>query len=418
MAAIRIFISHSSHDNVWCRDFVAGLQAAGWDVWYDEKGLSGGSAWLATIQREIEGHDAFLLVLTPEAWASRWVREELDLALATHRQILPVLYKPTQVEGFIRTRQWIDVVGLPSPAAAAKVSAALGAPAQPASVSPPRAGEGLGVGSIPPDRFPPRLAQLGYQGRVLNDIEVILPPLCSVPAGAFLMGSDPSQDKETQDNEKPQHWVALPDFQIARYPVTVAEYGCFVRTGHAEPKSQYNPLTWQQQRERPDHPVVNVSWKDVVAYATWLATQTGQPWRLPSEAEWEKAARWDPATRTSRIYPWGDNFDTSRANTRESGKKTTTPVGTYPSGASPCGAQDMAGNVWEWTSSHYKPYPYNASDGRETLTSTENRVLRGGSCVSIPRNSRAAYRSIYHPDYAFYFVVGVRLAWAVPNSGR
>jgi hypothetical protein len=110
-------------------------------------------------------------------------------------------------------------------------------------------------------------------------------------------------------------------------------------------------------------------------YAAWLARITGQPWRLPSEAEWEKAAR----GTSGRIYPWGDTFDPSRANTSEGGSGATTPVGSYPSGASPCGAKDMSGNVYEWTSSHNVPYPYDPTDGREAPDTTGSKVARGGS---------------------------------------
>ena len=129
----------------------------------------------------------------------------------------------------------------------------------------------------------------------------------------------------------------------------------------------------------------------------WLAKTTGQPWRLPTEAEWEKAARWDPRARVSRLYPWGDTFDKSRCNTSESGKDHD--AGRQLSKrASPYGAQDMAGNVWEWTSSLYMPYPYRQNDGRENLNSTENRVLRGGSWYSNARDARAAYRNDLRPD--------------------
>jgi formylglycine-generating enzyme required for sulfatase activity len=267
---------------------------------------------------------------------------------------------------------------------------------------------------MPPDRFPPRLASLGYQGRVLGGVEVILPPLCDVPSGEFLMGSDPAHDRKTQDAEKPQHWVTLAAYAMARYPVTVAEYACYMRSGHAEPKSSFNPLTWQQQRERFDHPVVNVTWHDARSYAAWLSKIIGMLWRLPTEAEWEKAARWDPLTRTARIYPWGDTFGQTRANTFEGGMKTTTPVDSYSNGASPCGAQDMAGNVWEWINSLYKPYPYSQDDGRESQDSTERRVLRGGSWSGIARNARAAYR-LYDRPVDTNNGIGFRVVRAVPS---
>ncbi|WIG58165.1 MAG: hypothetical protein OJF49_000910 [Ktedonobacterales bacterium] len=251
---------------------------------------------------------------------------------------------------------------------------------------------------FPPPTVAPRLAQLGYTGHNVAGAQFLIAPLCQVPAGPFRMGSDPRQDTQAQASEQPQHDVTLPAYWIARYPITVAEYACFVRSGHAAPND------WTTQQGKLDHPVVYVSWHDAVAYAAWLAKLTGQPWRLPTEAEWEKAARWDPQRRASRLYPWGDTFDQSRANTRESGKNGTTPVGSYPNGASPCGAQDLAGNVWEWNSSLYKPYPYSSTDGRENLdNSTENRVLRVGSWGSSP-SSRA------RPTRSSDLYIGFRLA--------
>jgi formylglycine-generating enzyme required for sulfatase activity len=150
-----------------------------------------------------------------------------------------------------------------------------------------------------------------------------------------------------------------------------------------------------------------------VAYAAWLAEMTGQPWRLPTEAEWEKAARWDPQRGVARLYPWGDSFDKSRCNTSASGKRATTPVFAYVNagGASPWGALDMAGNVWEWTGSLKTPYHYSASDGREDPNSTENRALRGGSWFNDAGFARAAYRLERGPG-GFFGSFGFRLVLA------
>lgn len=156
-----------------------------------------------------------------------------------------------------------------------------------------------------------------------------------------------------------------------------------------------------------------VSWHDALAYAQWLAERTGDPWRLPSEVEWEKAARWDAATGIARIYPWGGAFDARRCNSREGEKGKTTPVGSYPAGASPCGAHDMAGNVWEWTNSPYQPYPYVATDEREQTNSTDNRVLRGGSWYYFARIARAACRISDRPANRYD---GFRLVRAVPSA--
>jgi formylglycine-generating enzyme required for sulfatase activity len=255
--------------------------------------------------------------------------------------------------------------------------------------------------------LPQRLRDLGYRLRVIGGVEVIVPPVCDVPAGPFTMGSDKQRDFHTRDEELPQHQVTLGAYQIGTHPMTVAEYACAVRAGGAtEPQTDGSQdITWQQQLTHLDHPVVYTTWFQAVAYAVWLARVTGERWRLPTEAEWEKAAR----GTDGRIYPWGNGFDKARANTGESGIGMTAPVGSYPQGASPCGAQDMAGTVLEWCSTLYRPYPYRAGDGREDMQdSTNKRVLRGGSWGYVPQLARAACRYGFRPDVIVSYV-GVRL---------
>ena len=166
-----------------------------------------------------------------------------------------------------------------------------------------------------------------------------------------------------------------------------------------------------------DTPVVNVSWHDAVAYADWLTGLTGQLWRLPSEAEWEKAARWDPTTRIAYLYPWGDRFDHRRCNTNDGDKRGSTPVGAYADhhDASPCGAHDLAGNVWEWTSSVFKPYPYDPQDGREQQDSIGFRVVRGGSWHENASFARATCRHERHPPSFASRNLGYRLLLAAPT---
>jgi formylglycine-generating enzyme required for sulfatase activity len=249
---------------------------------------------------------------------------------------------------------------------------------------------------------PERLAELGYVARVLHAVEVIVPPVCSVPAGEFLMGSSVYDDPYAIGDERPRHMVRLGDFAIMRFPVTVAEYECYTRIGGERPDDQ------EAQWRAPDAPETEVTWHDAVAYARWLAALTGQAWRLPTEAEWEKAARWDAATGHARIYPWGDAFDTRRCNTSESEHAGPSPVGTYSEGASPYGVQDLAGNVWEWTGSIPRAYPYDAGDGREAPNEYARHVLRGGSWQTDARSARAACRFSVVPG-ATLFDVGFRL---------
>jgi formylglycine-generating enzyme required for sulfatase activity len=222
------------------------------------------------------------------------------------------------------------------------------------------------------------------------------PEMALIPAGEFLMGSDPNEDKDARKDEQPRHALYLPDYFIARTPVTNAQYAAFVEITGREP-----PKGWKDKNPPPgkeDHPVVWVTWYDAVAYCKWLAEATGRPYRLPGGAEWEKAAR----GTEGRIYPWGNEWDAGRCNTRESGRGGTTPVGSYPQGqgASPYGVLDMAGNVWEWTCSKYKGYPYAPADGREDGRAGADvlRVMRGGSWFDQASYARCAARRRGLPD--------------------
>ncbi len=229
--------------------------------------------------------------------------------------------------------------------------------------------------------------------KVLKPGKPFEPEMVLAPAGEFLMGSDPKKDKHADDDEQPQHKLHLPDYYLAKTSVTNAQYLAFVQAaGHEQPKH------WEggkPPKGKEDHPVVYVTWHDAVAYCNWLAEVTGKPYRLPTEAEWEKGAR----GTDGRIYPWGDEFDKTKCNTGESRIGDTTPVGKYPNGASPYGVVDMAGNVWEWTSSLFRSYPYDPEDGREDPGSTDNRVLRGGSWFSVSDWVRSAFRSHSVPSY-------------------
>lgn len=186
-----------------------------------------------------------------------------------------------------------------------------------------------------------------------------------IPAGDFIMGTD-----ERFSDEGPRHVVHLDNYLIDRHPVTNLQYQAFIEATHRRA-----PAHFEGRRHPPgkaDHPVVQVSWFDARDYCAWAGK------RLPSEIEWEKAAR----GTDGRPFPWGEHFDVTRANTpvRWSAlerKGDTTPVGAFPQGASPYGLEDVTGNVWEWTASWYKAYPGN--DRPSENYGEINRVLKGGS---------------------------------------
>jgi sulfatase modifying factor 1 len=228
-----------------------------------------------------------------------------------------------------------------------------------------------------------------------------------IPAGWFWMGS---REGEGDEDERPQHQVYLDAFYIAETPVTNAEYKKFVdATGHRVPFEDWDsakPYNWDRLRRtfpagKENHPVVLVSWDDANTYARWAGK------RLPTEAEWEKAAR-----GTDRLtYPWGNTFDQSRCNTWESGIQGTTPVGQFRNGASPYGVLDMVGNVWEWCadwydSNYYKHSPNHNPRGPNTGYS---RSLRGGSWSYHQVYARCAARFGGSPGYRLN-LLGFRVA--------
>lgn len=197
----------------------------------------------------------------------------------------------------------------------------------------------------------------------LDSSDDAAPPMVFVPGGEFRMG-DPLAGAE--------HTVTLAPYLIDAFPVTNGQYRRFVEsTGHPEPR-YWLDAGQTAVETHPRLPVVGVSWHDALAYARWAGK------RLPSEAEWEKAARGTDGRR----YPWGDAPEPARCNCRESGTGRLTASGGRSEGASPYGAEDMLGNVLEWTSSLDGPYPYTPSDGRENPELRGKRVLRGGSWYS------------------------------------
>jgi toxoflavin biosynthesis protein ToxD len=232
-----------------------------------------------------------------------------------------------------------------------------------------------------------------------------------VPAGKFIMGSDPAGFFDSLlSDEKPKHTVNIPyDYWLARFPVTNELYNAYTRfRGRKHPVDD-----WEKKK---NHPVVNASWTDAREYCQWLTElhraelPLGLILRLPTEAEWEKAAR----GTDGRIYPWGEQFNKYNCNTSEGGKGGTTPVGMYsPHGESPYGCADMSGNVWEWTHSLMMPYPYNVKDGREDEIASGARVLRGGSFGINVRDARGASRSGARID-AFSLYLGFRVVVASP----
>jgi len=318
------------------------------------------------------------------------------------------------------------------------------------------------------------LAHLGDPRKSVITIEEM--EFCLVPAGPFLMGSLETDD-QAFDAEKLQHELNLDyNYWISRFPVTNAQFnefvaaegyaneefwevarkagvwknGVFQGNWDAHPRSR--PVNWGLPFNLPNHPVTGITWYEAIAFIAWLNQKfqkenwlpDGGSVRLPSEAEWEKAARGGyqipspnvckPARLIrqqceyemidnefkARIYPWGNSLDPDRLNFSDTNIGSTSTVGCFPSGASPYGCEEMSGNVWEWTRSLWGKewetpkfkYPYQPEDGREELTAPigSYRVLRGGSWPNGARNCRSAYRSSNSPGYRSS-IIGFRLVF-------
>lgn len=271
--------------------------------------------------------------------------------------------------------------------------------------------------AIAPKRAPVDVA--GLDKRRIRITSTLHIDVVRIPVGPFMMGSDRSTDRNSQTNEQPAHSVRLETFWLAVHPITNRQFGEFVaatghrtqaeedgasdvpsfngpvRTVHADwlhPRGPQSDLT-----ERAEHPVTHVSWNDAQAFVRWANDCSKLKLRLPSEAEWEKAAR----GHDGRIYPWGNSRSASRSRSAMSVQSVdTAPVGAAGADmASFYGVQDMAGTVWQWTRSIYRPYPYAAADGREASLSFDARTLRGGSFHLSHLFSRSAFRNFELPNH-------------------
>ena len=250
-----------------------------------------------------------------------------------------------------------------------------------------------------------------------------LPREVLVPGGQYTMGTDGSADPWALDNERPAHPVHVRSFWLDTTPVTNAAYQEFIADGGYEDPRWWHPEGWAHRQRTgihapgywhragdtwlrrrfgrievvpPEEPVCHVSWYEADAYARWAGR------RLPTEAEWEKAARHDPATSRTRRYPWGD--EPPRPEHANLGQRhlQPAPAGSYPQGAAPCGARQLIGDVWEWTSSEFTGYPGFVSfpyrEYSEVFFGTGHKVLRGGSFGTGQVACRGTFRNWDLPE--------------------
>ena len=419
---LRVFLCHSSNDKPAVRELYQKLRAEPWiQPWLDEEELYPGQDWNMEIEKAVEAADAIIVCLTKNSISKEgYVQRELRIVLdfADYKPegtiyILPVRLEECEPPRRLRAWQYADyfegqrerglqrlLVSLKRRADTLNLNTTENEHQIEGSFDKAAAHK---LGEEIAEWFE-NVAQESINKPTPNELhsnKLILSngmEFMRVPAEKFIMG------------EKDEiHEVEIPyDYWMARYPATNEMYDAY-----AKAQGINHPVDgWEKKK---NHPVVNVSYIASMEYCQWLndlltdKLPLGWILRLPTEAEWEKAAR---GTKGSE-FPWGNTYDKNNCNTWGGGKKDTTPVDLYsPQGDSPYGCADMAGNVLEWTHSLKRDYPYKFNDGRENENTPGIRVLRGGAYVYDSMSARCASRFFYS-GYDLKFV-GFRVCLSPP----
>ncbi|TEU10572.1 MAG: TIR domain-containing protein [Anaerolineales bacterium] len=404
-----VFISYSRKDIDAANQLAQDLKKAGLDTWWDISDLKGGDAWVRTIQAALKASKYCVVVLSPDAVESEWVEKEYTYAIGLGLKIIPILYKKCEVPMALANIQYIDFRGKKYERGLQELLIALEEdsrrPQKQELVRSPvnwkMVGAIAGVIGL--------LIALGTW-LMPNAIHLLSnwlsktptpsapPGMVYVPAGEFIMGSN-----EGESDEQPVHTVYLDAFYIDKYEVTNTQYRKCVEAGACDTPGT---ITYYDNADYAQHPVSYVNWNDADAYCRWAGK------RLPTEAEWEKAAR----GIDGQVYPWGNTFDGTKLNFADKntsfdwsdsnwddGYAATAPGGSYPDGASPYGALDMSGNVWEWVADWHDEGYYSRSPKRNPPgpDSDEYRVLRGGSWAIDLGHARCAFRNWSYPWLRF-----------------
>ncbi|HRV94196.1 MAG TPA: SUMF1/EgtB/PvdO family nonheme iron enzyme [Anaerolineae bacterium] len=388
--------------------------------WYDGD-ISAGEDWQQAIDQHLHTADIILLLVSPDFIASDYCYDvEMRKAMARHdageTMVIPIILRPCRwkyapfsklqalpknakpVSRWANSDDAFDSVAEKIDTIVRQLLARRNTP--PTTLSEQTTIDPLSSPTLITDSVlsPPNFVQAGE-----GQAKIVIPhlkfelELISIPAGEFLMGSNPKKDKDAYEDEQPQRWLHLADYFIAKYPVTNIQFAAFVNTTGYQVDDE-----WQMGYPMggDSHPAVFLSWHDAVAFCQWLSQESGQIVRLPTEAEWEKAAR----GIDGRLYPWGNDLPAQDLCNFNYNVGRTMPTGKYsPQGDSPYGCTDMAGNIWEWCSTLWQAeaYPFQVRDEwREAYLSQEGvRLLRGGSCYINGKNVRCAVRGALYSNY-------------------
>lgn len=480
----QLFISYAHEDTEFAHRLTSDLRQRGWRVWIAPDSIRPGEKWVEAIERGLDESGRFVLVITPAATKSHWVKSETNIAIELQHKgqirFIPLNVEPCDVPLFwteyqhvpfggnyedgltallaaltresvvqitsssqIRVINWLRThlfvtYGLifsvvvacvlviavssfggifpvnkqPTPVDSMVPKQSISTPTVRLSITP--SPTSLPTGLVIPtftaiSVLEPKASPIVTSTAAgINQESINIPDeMVLIPAGEFVMGSDTGEN-----DERPVHKVALDAFWMDKYEVTNADFENFVTEtryqtdaekdgwGGIWAKGQWNRLNGVDWRSPTgdvsaisaiiDHPVVQVSWNDANAFCQWIGK------RLPTEAEWEKAAR----DTDGRVYPWGNEYDIRKLNSTTSGEGGTKRVGSYEAGKSPYGAYDMAGNVWEWVADWYESDYYSRSphDNPQGPLSGKLRDLRGGAWDFSGGDSRSSDRGALSPN--------------------
>ncbi|MBT3711829.1 MAG: SUMF1/EgtB/PvdO family nonheme iron enzyme [Anaerolineae bacterium] len=437
----QIFISYSRQDMDFVKTLAEDLENEGFDIWYDLTDIDAGDRWAKEIQDGINESEIFVIVVSPNSIKSEWVEKEFLFASQRGLKIVPLLYTFCELPLWLLNIQYVDVVGrnykknfqhildvfndtgrrngdreddrqesVPSKGVpksqipwivgavigVAIILAAIFWPKKPAElIEEPT----LAATMIPPTETPipaetetsptftatetstlPTQTSTPLPTEIISTRDAVM---VLVPSDVFWMGSD-----KGEDDEKPSHTVDLKDFYIDKYEVTNAQYLECVNASKCL-KPENTTYFFDQNKRFVDHPVVYVGWQDAADFCAWRDA------RLPTEAEWEKAAR-----GIDRFYyPWGSEWHNKKANATgaDDGYSNTSPVMSLEEGKSPYGVFNMAGNVWEWVGGWYDVYP-KGDLAASSYFGEVRRIARGGSWNDNKGNILTYKRYDLHPE--------------------
>ncbi len=448
-----LFVSYAHVDKPQIIPLIDLLREAGYEPWFDQL-LIPGQDWQHILRDHISKFDTFLYVLTPESVNSQWCQWEFAEAAKLHKPIIPVLLQSkTKLPDAISKFQYADLSDGLTIHAFAKlirginyavpINVALLAPVNPiglpaqaiadnpdtndVTVTTPPATGAIKAVTIPTTYFETpdvnSVLTAPFEWCVINGGKVTLEPISPqtpsysgnlgsrFSSGAYVPFNSGVSSKE-QAAAKKKKTITVPQFYISKYPITYAQFQAFVNDEDGYENWNWWEFSegaeeWHRKNKRPptasvrrqNVPRTNVSWYDAVAFCRWLSSKISANLTLPTDAQWQRAAQGD----SKHKYPWGDTFNVSRCNTRESGHDSLTGVTQYVRGASPYGVMDMSGNAREWCLS-------SVSNGRTELVSSEERIVRNGSFRNSSGSVNCSYRSYLDPDETSDDL-GFRIVW-------